>query len=106
MKQYKADEVFSDIILGWNKDPHVFYRTIYTCPQCGCKLSFKEDDFCQYSLNKVSKYKDSFQGVTIGRFESFLEFECPECKCKTRVVFVDENGWKEPYYKIKSVIIV
>ena len=48
MKQYKAEEVFSDTILGWNKDPHVFYRTIYTCPQCGYKISFKEDDFCRY----------------------------------------------------------
>lgn len=105
MKQYRAEEVFSDTILGWNKDPHVFYRIIYTCPQCGYKLSFKENDFYRYSLNKESKYKDCFQGTSVGEFESLLEFECPKCKSKTRVIFIEENGWKEPYYKIKSVII-
>ena len=105
MKIYKPEEVFTDTILGKDKDPHLYYRTIYTCPICGYKVSFKEDDFYRYENNKDSKYKDIFKDVSVGEFQSLLEFECPECKKKTRVIFINENGWKEPYVVIKSVII-
>lgn len=102
---YEASSVFSDIELGKNKDPQLYYKTLYTCPKCGNEVSFTEKDFDRYSLNKTSIFKDVFQGFNDNKHNSFLEFECPQCKKKTKVVFDIVYGDKEPIVKIDSVLV-
>ena len=104
-EMYEASLVFSDTKLGKNKDPHLYYKTLYTCPNCGYGISFKEEDFHRYSLNRTSIFKDAFQGFNDNKHNSFLEFECPQCKKKTRVIFDIVYGDKEPIVKIDSVLV-
>lgn len=104
-EMYEASSVFSDTELGKNKDPLLYYKTLYTCPKCGNEVSFTEKDFNRYSLNKTSIFKDAFQGFNDNKHNSFLEFECPQCKKKTRVIFDIVYGDKEPIVKIDSVLV-
>lgn len=87
MRQYKPKEVFSNVTLGENRDPHVFYRTIYTCPCCGQQVAFKEDDFLRHELQKS------------------LDFECPECGSNTRVGFDVGYGGKFSIVCINTVFV-
>jgi predicted RNA-binding Zn-ribbon protein involved in translation (DUF1610 family) len=103
MKQHNATEVFTDTVMGGDKDPRVFYRTLYSCPRCGGEVSFTENDFLRHSGNIVSKYGDVFKNATIKKFHSFLEFECPDCQCKTRVNYLVDNGGKTEVIHIDSV---
>ena len=103
-EEYQANSVFSDTVLE-QKDPHVYNKTLYTCPKCGCEVSFGEKDFRRYSLNKTSIFKDTFQNYDNGKHHSFLEFECPQCKKKTRVIFDEDYSSKEPVIIIDSVLV-
>lgn len=103
-EEYQANSVFSDTVLE-QKDPQVYNKTLYTCPKCGCEVSFGEKDFHRYSLNKTSIFKDTFQNYDNGKHNSFLEFECPQCKKKTRVIFDEDNSSKEPVIIIDSVLV-
>ena len=103
-EEYQANSVFSDSVLE-QKDPQVYNKTLYTCPKCGCEVSFGEKDFRRYSLNKTSIFKDSFQNYDNGKHHSFLEFECPQCKKKTRVIFDEDYSSKDPVIKIDSVLV-
>ena len=40
-----------------------------------------------------------------GKHHSFLEFECPQCKKKTRVIFDEDYSSKDPVIKIDSVLV-
>ena len=68
------------------------------------KLFFSEDDFQRYALNKDTEYKDIFPDSFVGNYNSFLEFECPKCKVKTRVNFGVGYGGKFPEIKIDSIM--
>ena len=103
-EEYQANSVFSDTVLE-QKDPQVYNKTLYTCPKCGCEVSFGEKDFRRYSLNKTSIFKDTFQNYDNGKHHSFLEFECPQCKKKTRVIFDEDYSSKEPVIIIDSVLV-
>ena len=103
-EEYLANSVFSDTVLE-QKDPQVYNKTLYTCPKCCCEVSFGEKDFRRYSLNKTSIFKDTFQNYDNGKRHSFLEFECPQCKKKTRVIFDEDFSSKEPVIKIDSVLV-
>ena len=103
MKIYKAESLFSDVSLC-NKDTRVFMQTLYKCPKCNCQVSFSENDFNRYALNKETKYKDIFPDSFAGDYNSFMEFECPECNIKTRINFGIGYGGKFPKIKINSVI--
>ena len=103
-EEYLANSVFSDTVLE-QKDPQVYNKTLYTCPKCGCEVSIGEKDFRRYSLNKTSIFKDTFQNYDNGKHHSFLEFECPQCKKKTRVIFDEDYSSKEPVIKIDSVLV-
>ena len=103
MKKYKAESQFSNVLLS-TKDTNVFVYTHYTCPRCNCKVSFSEHDFHRYELNRTTKYKGVFSDSFVEKNNSFLEFECPECKIKTRIYFAIYYGDKFPNVKIGSVI--
>ena len=103
-EEYQANSVFSDTVLE-QKDPQVYNKTLYTCPKCGCEVSFGEKDFRRYSLNKTSIFKDTFQNYDNDKHHSFLEFECPQCKKKTRVIFDEDYSSKEPVIIIDSVLV-
>ncbi len=103
-EEYQANSVFSDTVLE-QKDPQVYNKTLYTCPKCGCEVSFGEKDFRRYSLNKTSIFKDTFQNYDNDKHHSFLEFECPQCKKKTRVIFDEDYSSKDPVIKIDSVLV-
>ena len=103
-EEYQANSVFSDTVLE-RKDPQVYNKTLYTCPKCGFEVSFGEKDFRRYSLNKTSIFKDTFQNYDNGKHHSFLEFECPQCKKKTRVIFDEDYSSKYPVIKIDSVLV-
>ena len=103
-EEYHANSVFSDTVLE-QKDPQVYNKTLYTCPKCGCEVSFGEKDFRRYSLNKTSIFKDTFQNYDNDKHHSFLEFECPQCKKKTRVIFDEDYSSKDPVIKIDSVLV-
>ena len=103
-EEYQANSVFSDTVLE-QKDPQVYNKTLYTCPKCGCEVSFGEKDFRRYSLNKTSIFKDTFQNYDNDKHHSFLEFECPQCKKKTRVIFYEDYSSKEPVIIIDSVLV-
>jgi len=105
IKEYNATEVFTDTKMGGDKDPRVFYRTLYTCPKCAGELSFTEKDFLRHAGNTVSKYGDVFKDATIKKFHSFLEFECPGCQGKTRVNYIVVYGDKNEVIDIDSVLI-
>ena len=103
MKIYKAESQFSSVLLC-TKDTNVFEYTYYTCPQCNCKMRFSEHDFHRYELNRTTKYKGVFSDSFVEKNNSFLEFECPGCKIKTRIYFAIYYGDKFPNVKIGSVI--
>ena len=103
-EEYQANSVFSDTVLE-QKDPQVYNKTLYTCPKCGCEVSFGEKDFRRYSLNKTSIFKDTFQNYGNDKHHSFLEFECPQCKKKNRVIFDEDYSSKDPVIKIDSVLV-
>ena len=103
-EEYQANSVFSDTDHE-QKDPQVYNKTLYTCPKCGCEVSFGEKDFRRYSLNKTSIFKDTFQNYDNDKHHSFLEFECPQCKKKTRVIFDEDYSSKDPVIKIDSVLV-
>lgn len=105
MKYYRPQMVFTEIELGKNKDPQLYYRTIYTCPICAYKVSFNEGNFLSYSQNKVIKYKEDFHDIVERNFQSHLEFECPNCHRKTMVVFSISYGDKFPNITIDSVVL-
>jgi predicted RNA-binding Zn-ribbon protein involved in translation (DUF1610 family) len=85
MKKYKAESQFSSVSLC-DRYTDIIEYTHYTCPRCNFKIRFTEKDFHRYELNKTTKYKWG-AGSFVGNSNSFLEFECPECKIKS------------PYYK-------
>lgn len=107
MEIHKADPLFSQTVLGRIKikNPNVLERICYKCPVCGNRLSFSEKDFHRYNMNRRSKYKSVFPPIDEREKKSFLEFECPNCRKKTRVVFGVFYGDKFPITKIDSVMI-
>ena len=107
MEIHKAGPLFSQVELGRIKikNPNVLERICYECPVCGNKLSFSEKDFQRYNMNRISKYDDVFPQIDEREKKSFLEFECPNCGKKTRVLFGVFYGDKFPIVKIDSVII-
>ena len=107
MEIHKAEFLFSQTILGKAKikNPNVLERICYECPVCGNKLSFSEKDFQRYNMNRISKYDDVFPQIDEREKKSFLEFECPNCGKKTRVLFGVFYGDKFPIIKIDSVMI-
>ena len=103
MEVYKAESLFTDVSLR-KEDMHVFRQTVYSCPKCNEKVVFSEDDFQRYALNKDTEYKGIFPDSFVGNYNSFLEFECPKCKVKTRVNFGVGYGGKFPEIKIDSIM--
>ena len=103
MKNYKAELLFSDVSLQ-NNDLRSCAYLIYKCPECNNRISFSEKDFLRYALNKTSKYDGLFPDLYVGDSNSFLEFECPKCKIKTRVYFGIYYGDRFPYVQIDSVL--
>ena len=85
--------------------PIVYEEYQANSAKCGCEVSFGEKDFRRYSLNKTSIFKDTFQNYDNGKHHSFLEFECPQCKKKTRVIFDEDYSSKDPVIKIDSVLV-
>ena len=104
MKLYQSEEVFSRTSLGDEKDHDVFVIISYTCPNCGNELLFREKDFRRHALNKTTKYGDLLPEIEMGLSNSFLEFECPGCKIKTRVYYGVYYGDKFPRTYIDVVM--
>lgn len=105
MKRYLPQMVFTDRELGKNKDPHFYYRTIYTCPICKNKVSFNENDFLRYSQNKSIKLEGDFRNASTRNSLSYLEFECPGCHRQTVVFFFVSYGDKYPVIIIDSILV-
>ena len=100
---YKAKLLFSCVRLC-NKDTDAYVYTLYSCPKCKSKLCFSEKDFHRNESNKTTKFRDIFSNSLVGNYNSFLEFECLECKIKTRVNFGIFYGDKFPIVNIDSVM--
>mgnify|MGYP003297545595 FL=1 len=100
MKRYEAADVFSQTYICVGKELQDGYWTdvVYQCKECSAKLSFSGYDFEKYALNRTSRYEGAFSET--GKTNSFLEFECPNCKRKTRVCFNIGYGDKFPVVTI------
>lgn len=106
MKKLCPESVFSRSYIDEEKDvnKNMCINTIYRCANCGCEVSFSNNDFHRYELNKTTKYKDVFPSSYVGKYNSFLEFECPQCKIKTRVNYGIYYGGHFPVINIDSVM--
>lgn len=103
MKKYNADLLFSNVLLKKN-DTTESICTLYKCARCNYEILFSEGSFHRYELNRTTKYEDVFHDSADGKNNSFLEFECPKCKIKTRVYFGVYYGDKFPVINIESVL--
>ena len=102
MKNYKAELLFSCTSI--RKDSDDIVRTLYKCPNCNNELVFSEKDFLRCELNRTTKFKDLVPEHLSGNCNSFLEFQCPNCQIRTRIVFGIYYGDKYPFIKIDSVL--
>lgn len=80
-EEYQANSVFSDTVLE-QKDPQVYNKTLYTCPKCGCEVSFGEKDFRRYSLKKPASLKIHFKTTTMVSTIHFWSSSVPNAKRK------------------------
>ena len=105
MKRYESKDVFSQtrMFVGKGNVDGLWTDIVYKCKECDTELSFSENDFEKYALNKTSKFEGVF--ASIEKTNSFLEFECPNCGKKTRVCFDVGYGDKFPLVTIDSVQI-
>ena len=98
MKKFNADLLFSNVLLEKND------TAVSVCTRCNCEILFSEKDFHRYEFNRTTKYKDVFPNSSIKKNNSFIEFECPKCKIKTRINFGIYYGDKFPLINIESVL--
>ena len=95
-------------------DLQTYEPIVYKCPDCDYEVAFKDKDFRKHSRSNFSNLDkntveamDVFIKLNNLKKESFLDFNCPQCKKPTRILFSDGYGGKGDYgVMIESVIKV
>ena len=114
MEKIDASKVFSKTDFQEDIDYNIYPQSIYTCPVCGNKLSFKMQNFKRYSLNTQSLFPVEEQKkieifIDIGNNKSpnsLIDFYCPKCNVPTRLYFTAWAGGRfTGGYNLEFIII-
>ena len=109
-----ADKVFSKVDFHDDIDYYTYPLSIYECYICKNLLSFKMQNFMNYSFNKKSIFTTEIQekitkeAKRLNRKESnsFIDFFCPKCNLSTRIYFTTWFGGKFTFASHLDFIVI